>query len=148
MNELFYGALAKYNTEMKKINDIYRSAIKRFMLSDCAFWILYTLRIEQRSFTQSEIGDYLCEPKQTINSALKKLEANNYIALNPGNDQRSKKVSLTKAGEALTQKTVDKLANAEAKALCRMSADDCDAFIRLTKLFGIMLEEEINKMEE
>ena len=148
MNELFYGALAKYNTEMKKINDIYRCAIKRFMLSDCAFWILYTLRIEQRSFTQSEIGDYLCEPKQTINSALKKLEANNYIALSPGNDQRSKKVSLTEAGEALAQKTVDKLANAETKALCRMSADDCDAFIRLTKLFGTMREEETNKMEE
>ena len=53
---------------------MYRSAAKSCGISECAFWILYTLRVEEKPFTQAEICEFLIEPKQTVHSALKKLE--------------------------------------------------------------------------
>lgn len=41
-------------------------------LSDCTFWILYALRENNARLTQSEICNFFYQPKQTVNSALKK----------------------------------------------------------------------------
>ena len=91
--------LLEYNKETKRLDDLYRCAAKQCGISECAFWILYTLRAEERQFTQAEICEFLIEPKQTVNSALKKLEAEGYLTLSAGADQRSKRVCLTEKGE-------------------------------------------------
>ena len=55
MNWIFDQALMAYNKETKKLDDLYRSAAKNCGMAECAFWILYTLRVEEKSFTQAEI---------------------------------------------------------------------------------------------
>lgn len=75
MDPVSYRTLVAFNREMKKLDDIYRSAAKECGMAECAFWILYTLRVEEKSFTQAELCEFLAEPKQTVNSALKKLVA-------------------------------------------------------------------------
>ena len=75
MDRNAYQMLIAFNRETKKLDDVYRSAAKSCGVSECAFWILYTLRVEEKPFTQAEICEFLIEPKQTVNSALKKLEA-------------------------------------------------------------------------
>ena len=87
--------LLEYNRETKRLDDLYRCAVKQCGISECAFWILYTLRAEERQFTQAEICECLIEPKQTVHSALKKLEAEGYHARTSGADLRSKRVALT-----------------------------------------------------
>ena len=79
MDRNAYQMLIAFNRETKKLDDVYRSAAKSCGISECAFWILYTLRVEEKSFTQAEICEFLIEPKQTVNSALKKLEAEGYL---------------------------------------------------------------------
>ena len=91
MDRNAYQMLIAFNRETKKLDDVYRSAAKSCGISECAFWILYTLRVEEKSFTQAEICEFLIEPKQTVNSALKKLEAEGYLTLSAGADQRSKR---------------------------------------------------------
>ena len=91
--------LLEYNKETKRLDDLYRCAAKQCGISECAFWILYTLRAEERQFTQAEICEFLIEPKQTVHSALKKLEAEGYLARTSGADLRSKRVALTEKGE-------------------------------------------------
>lgn len=100
MNRIFDQALMAYNKETKKLDDLYRSAAKNCGMAECAFWILYTLRVEEKSFTQAEICEFLVEPKQTVNSALKKLVAEGYLALSAGTDQRSKLVRADAEGGA------------------------------------------------
>ena len=46
--------LLEYNRETKRLDDLYRCAAKQCGISECAFWILYTLRAEERQFTQAE----------------------------------------------------------------------------------------------
>ena len=53
--------LLEYNKETKRLDDLYRCAAKQCGISECAFWSLYTLRAEERQFTQAEICEFLIE---------------------------------------------------------------------------------------
>jgi len=140
MNRVFDQALMAYNKETKKLDDLYRSAAKNCGMAECAFWILYTLRVEEKSFTQAEICEFLVEPKQTVNSALKKLVAEGYLALSAGTDQRSKLVRLTPKGDQLARERVDRIPEAEAEALRRMTPEECERFIQLMARFRTLFE--------
>ena len=145
MDQISHQTLMTFNKEMKKLDDVYRSAAKACGMAECAFWILYTLRVEERPFTQAEICEFLAEPKQTVNSALKKLEAEGYLALSSGTDQRSKLVQLTPEGERLARAHVDRIPEAEAAALCAMPPDDCAAFLRLTRQYRLLFERQLGE---
>ena len=147
MDEQAYRMLAEYNGSTKRLDEVYRQVAKCFTLPECAFWILYTLRIEPRSFTQTDICDFLYSPKQTVNSALKKLERDGYIAFSAGDDQRSKKISLTEQGKALAVETVDKIINAEATALQQMPQNDREALIRTTSQYCDLLKNQFQTLK-
>ena len=136
--------LLEYNRETKRLDDLYRCAAKQCGISECAFWILYTLRAEERQFTQAEICEFLIEPKQTVNSALKKLEAEGYLTLSAGADQRSKRVCLTEKGERFVKAHVDRVPEAEAAALGAMTAAERDALIRLTDRYRALFAQKLN----
>ena len=142
MDAVSQQMLLAFNAAMKHVDDVYRRAVRQYGLSECAFWILYTLRVE-RPYTQAGICEFLHEPKQTVNSALKKLEAEGYLALSAGDDQRSKRVRLTEKGEQLARTCADRVAEAEARAIGSMSPDDRAALIRLTELYGTLLAEQL-----
>ena len=145
MDPVSYRTLVAFNREMKKLDDIYRSAAKECGMAECAFWILYTLRVEEKSFTQAELREFLAEPKQTVNSALKKLVAEGYLALSSGADQRSKLVQLTPKGEQLACERVDRIPKAEAAALRAMRPEDRAAFICLTRQYRLLLEQQFRE---
>ena len=146
MDPISYQTLMAYNKEMKKLDDVYRNAAKTCGMAECAFWILYTLRVEEKSFTQAEICEFLVEPKQTVNSALKKLVAEGYLALSSGADQRCKLVQLTPKGEALARTRIDRIPEAEAAALRAMSPDDRAAFLRLTRQYRLLFEQQLRTL--
>lgn len=143
MNECTYRKLAEYNKLLKAIDDAYRNVAKIFGLPECAFWILYTLRVEKHPMTQSEISSLQYQPKQTVNSALKKMDAEGYINLAYGDDQRSKYICLTEKGIRLAEKTVDKVADAETRALIGLSDDEQKKFINLLGKYSHLLTQEI-----
>lgn len=142
MDAISQQMLLAFNAAMKHVDDVYRRAVRQYGLSECAFWILYTLRVE-RPYTQAGLCEFLHEPKQTVNSALKKLEAEGFLVLSAGDDQRSKRVRLTEKGEQLARTCADRVAEAEACAIGSMSPDDRAALIRLTELYGTLLSEQL-----
>ena len=95
---------SEYNRILKENDELYRSAVKTMGLPDCAFWILYTLRESSETLTQSDVCYTLYQPKQTVNSALKKLADGGYIVLSEQKDRRSKPLSLTEKGQSLAEK--------------------------------------------
>ena len=135
MDPISYQTLMAYNKEMKKLDDVYRNAAKTCGMAECAFWILYTLRVEEKSFTQAEICEFLVEPKQTVNSALKKLVSAGLLQLSAGTDQRSKQILVTEVGDIFCKTHVDPVLEAEAASLQAMGEEDRAAILRLTKLY-------------
>ena len=87
------GALAAYNELYKEQDDLYRAVARGFGLSDCAFWVLYALREAERPMTQSDVCAAVYQPKQTVHSALKKLEGEGFLRLAEGRDRRSKRLT-------------------------------------------------------
>ena len=144
MDVISQQMLLAFNAAMKHVDDVYRRAVRQYGLSECAFWILYTLRVE-RPYTQAGLCEFLHEPKQTVNSALKKLVAEGYLALSSGADQRSKLVQLTPKGEQLACERVDRIPEAEAAALRAMRPEDRAAFICLTRQYRLLLEQQFRE---
>ncbi|MCI9590163.1 MAG: winged helix DNA-binding protein [Lachnospiraceae bacterium] len=138
--------LYKYNRIYKENNDLYRGVTKALGVSDSVFWILYSLREQSGGATQSEICNMLYEPKQTVNSALKKMEAEGYITMATHPDRRRKLLVLTQKGEELAEKTADKVLALECSALREMSEADRQAFLRLFQTYTEILKEKISSI--
>ena len=99
--------LSEYNHVYKENTAIYRDLSIRLGLNESTFWILYTLRIEEPPVTQSDMCAILAYPKQTVNSALKKLEQEGLLTLFGERGRGGKPIRLTEAGVKLAEQTVD-----------------------------------------
>jgi len=133
-------SLLVFNGIIKENGKQYRDAAKLLGISDCVFWILYSLRETKENLTQKEIGDTAFMPPQTINSALKKLEAGGYVELRNDSDKRSKQVYLTEKGDILAQKTVDKVIAIEMRAVNGMTEEEQLVFLKLFQKYTDLLK--------
>ena len=138
-------SLDNNNNVLKSIDDCYRNIAKRYGFSEAAFWTLYTLRMEPGNITQSDVCTVLYQPKQTVNSALKKLESEGYITLTPAG-AHTKNISLTKSGTKLCEQTVDKVIEAECAALGNMTDDESENMTALMKLYSVLLKNQTAKI--
>ena len=132
--------LSEYNGIFKEADEVYHNIAKTLGLSDCAFWILYCLRTEGGALTQSEICNTFYQPKQTVNSALKKLELDGCIELSERADRRSKQILLTQKGITLAEESVDRVIGAERTAMSRLDEAEQEAFIRLFRKYTDLLK--------
>lgn len=140
--------LAQYNSIFKESDQIYRTAAKSFGLSDCAFWILYSLREASTPLTQSDICNQIYLPKQTVNSALKKLEADGIIVMEEMTDRSSKRLALTQKGQTLAARTADRVLAAEHDAFLGLSAQEQEEFIRLFRKYTDILKQNMTFQKE
>ena len=138
--------LAKYNALSKESDNLYRGLVRELGGSECALWILYTLRAEKPPVTQKTICDILHAPKQTVNSAMKALETGGYLRLEPGPDRRRKQVVLTEAGERLARESAYKIILAEEAAFGAMTEPEREMFLVLMGRFVRALREEIQEI--
>lgn len=129
--DLVSKRLAEYNSIIKEHEDLYRQLAKRFGMSECSFWILYSLRETNTSITQSELCYALSQPKQTINSALKKMQDYGFIELLISQDRRKKYIHLTDKGALLAQETVDKVILLENQTFDTFTEEEQSLFLQL-----------------
>lgn len=139
--------LLRYNSIYKDTDQVYHRLARAFGLSDCAFWILYLLQESDRTYTQAEICDTLSFARQTVNSAMKNMQAQGILRLVP--DARSKKnklICLTPQGEQLAQKTVDRVIDAELSTLEQFSPEEREIFLALNQKYAVCLRREGEKL--
>lgn len=140
--------LKRYNDITKENDELYRDTAKKFGLSECEMWILYFLRTDYGKPMQSEICSSFYLPKQSIHSALKKLEADGYIMQTAGGNRRSKRILLTTQGEMLCGKTVDHIVKAEKKALGSLSEEEQEIFMNLFDRYTRQLKKNMREIPE
>jgi len=140
--------LLDYNGIIKENEQLYRNAARALGLSDSAFWILYALREEEGGMTQRDIVEANCLPPQTINSALKKLEAQGYARLYSTSDKRKKQVCLTQEGEQLAKQTVDRVLALEMQAMGSLTPQERDAFLGLFRKYTDLLKKNLGSLDK
>lgn len=140
--------ISEFNRVWRDNDKIYRDAAKAMGISECVFWILYSLRENKDTITQREIVEQLSIPPQTVNSALKKLEADGYVLLKPGSDRRSKLVCFTEKGRTFAAGTVDQVLEAEQKSVEELSEEEKTAFLKHFTTYTNLLKNQIQKLEK
>lgn len=122
--------VSEYNQLLKECDTIYHSAAVKMGLSDCAFWILYTLQDTQKTYKQSDICDSASMSRQTVNSALKKLEKDGYLTLRRIDGKMGKSIHLTEKGNQFVQRNIMPIMLAEETACSLFSDDEKDKFLK------------------
>lgn len=139
MNEL-----KRLNHLFSELNYVFHQLSLSQGLSDSASAILYTLWDNEGSCPLTQILEYTGIPKQTINSALRKLEHDGILFLEKS-EGRKKTVCLTEAGIALAKSTVGRVIEAENALLDSWSEEERDQYLMLTQRY---LEQIREKAEE
>ena len=97
-NEI-YRQLLTLNQSDKEIDDLYHRFVPSWGLSETALWITYVVSVHGEGCTQKEICESWSYSSQTVNSALRGLEAREYLRLAfTVGDRKSKKIMLTEKG--------------------------------------------------
>lgn len=135
--------LSEYNSIIKENDEIYHKDARKIGISDCAFLIFYIMREENGIVTQSTVCDAFYQPKQTVNSALKKLEREGYIELGTIAGGRSKQINFTKKGKKFAEETIDKVIASEQKALSGLTLKEQETFLSLFRKFTKLLKENV-----
>ena len=143
-NSLQSPRLQCWNHLFTTLNAAYHEAGCRLGISDCAMQILYAVCECGTARPLSEIVSITGISKQTINSALRRLEADGMITLELLN-RRRKLVCLTEAGQALAQRTALRLAAVEKEIIEACSQEEWDQFIATSERYLQMFTEKIKE---
>lgn len=138
--------LRKFNAILKETDAIFNKLAKQSGLSDCSFWIMYSLRDSGGECTQKELCDQWTFSKQTVNSAIKGLEKNGYIDLTSSKeDKRSKLIRLNEQGILFAKESIDFVFELEELTLQRMNPSQRAAMIELNRTYKSMLQIEAER---
>lgn len=137
----------RFNELYKKCNDLYRSVARQLNISECALWILSSLAVTDTPLTQSNLGQQLSQPRQTIHSAIKTLESKEIIQLVAleGN-QKEKQVVLTNLGEQYVQSNIMPVLEAERAIFARMGKEESEELIRLMQKYVEVYDKQIDQL--
>ena len=140
--------LQQYNELWQENDSFYRAMAKAMNLPECTMWILYSLRVYQKPMTPSQLCDVMLQPKQTIHSALKKMEADGLLETLPAQDKRSRRLRLTERGIELARRTGDLVIQAEQNALDALPPQDCQQLLTLFRQYTDALHKSLQLLQE
>ena len=131
----------------QKTDKIYYEFARGCGLSETAYWILYSVEVSGGSVAQRVISEELSYSKQTVNSALKALEAKGLIRLDFAEGSRKVKVvSLTPAGRAFSAERIVPAIEAEDRAFSSLAPEERSEFLRLARAYTEAMDRELARL--
>lgn len=146
MREPISKAMKRYNYLLGELNAVYHEMSLKLGLSDSAMIILYTICDQGERCPLQDICRYSGLSKQTVNSALRKLEAEGVIYLVSAGS-RNKTVCLTEKGMGLAERTVKRIMQAENEIYASWPEQDVEKYLELTEHFLTALQEKAERMK-
>lgn len=133
----------------KDLDGLYHSYASGHGLSTVALFILYVLLDTGEGCTQSDICGLWSYPRQTVNSALKKLEKDGYIRLTAvSGNKKNKGIFFTAAGSRLANQIIAPLISAEDAAFASMDENELALLVQLTQKRILLLRREIERIDQ
>ena len=128
----------------KAISEFYHDLCVQLGISDSVFDIFYVIAVLGDGCCQKDICDYAFTRKQTIHSAIHKLEKEGMLCMNPGKG-REMNIFLTPAGKQFIKEKIAPVFTMENEALSQMSSDETDLLLSLTEKYLDCLRNQIRK---
>lgn len=140
MNNYFSTEMRRFNHLLHEIDSAYHEMSMKLGLSDSAMIILYTICERGDSCPLLELCRRSGISKQTINSAIRKLETEGIVYLEMA-DAKKKIVCLTQQGRQLAERTAVRMIEAENEIFASWPKEDVEQYLELTKRFEEALRE-------
>lgn len=147
MNPYSSREMRRFNHLMGETDAVYHELALRLGLTDSAMMILYTICCFGDCCLLQEICRLSCLSKQTINSALRKLEADGLLYLEPSG-KKSKIVHLTEKGVQFADNTVVRVIEMENDIFRSFSKEDLEKYLSLTERFLVELQKKTKELEK
>lgn len=125
----------KINYLSVEIEALYHQAALKIGLADSAMLILYHLYDNGGSCLLSNIYKQSCTSRQTINSAVRKLEKDSILYLEQQSG-KMKKLCLTEKGRAYVDETVARIFRAEIDAYSAWSEEEIRLHLQLMEKYA------------
>lgn len=141
------NAMKRFNHILGEIEAVYHDMALKLGQSDSAMNILYTICDYGESCPLQEICRRSGISKQTINSALRKLEKEGIVYLESAGS-REKNVCLTEKGEELAKATAVRIIEAENGILASWPKEDVEKYLELTERFLAGIKEKAKEIDK
>lgn len=140
MKTCISNEMKRYNHLVGEIDAVYHEISLNMGLSDSAMKILYTICDNGDSCPLQEISRRSGVSKQTINSAIRKLEKKGVVYLKSVG-AKNKNVCLTDEGKQLAKHTAIRLIAIENDIFASWEKNDVEKYLELTERFLASLKE-------
>ena len=137
--------IAQINCLTEEVDSLYHQAAVRLGVSDSVLFVLYMLHTNGGQRLLYDIYKLSGISKQTINSAIRKLEQEKLIYLEKYNG-KSKLVCLTECGRVRAEQTAARLFEAERAAFSEWSEEELQTYLTLNKKYNETLKEQISRL--
>jgi len=135
----------RYNYVMNEINAIYHDAAMRMGISDSVQSILYVICENGDRCLQSEIYKQTGISRQTINSAIRKLEKDGIVYLEQGQG-RNTIVCLTDAGKEAADKKARSIIRIENEIFDEWTEEELRMYQELTERYRDSLKKKLDAL--
>lgn len=138
--------LKEVNRLYKELDDIYHDISVRLGISDSVLIILYSIVEMGNGCIQKDISERFSISRQTINSAIKKLQSQGYIILKQGKG-RDMHIYLTPDGKEYAQDIVGPVMELENSVFKEMSPEESREFLRLSQKYVSLFREKVKQIK-
>ncbi len=135
----------RFNYLMQETDAIYHQAALKLKVSDSVSIILYTIYDIGPGCLLSDIYKRSGISRQTVNSAIRSLEAADILYLEPYRG-RAKRIVLTDKGEQYIRETAAKLFSAEIAAFDSWTEEEISTHLHLIEKYTECFRREIEKL--
>lgn len=137
----------RLNEIHNELSGLYHDISTKLGLSDSESMIMYMLYDIHEHLTQSDIAKATGYSKQTINSAIRKLEKEEIITLNKINE-KSKNIVRTDKGKVMVEQKMKPLIEMEERVLSSWTEQERQKYLELTEKFKVQFEREVKAYGE
>lgn len=128
-----------------EMSAIYHQSSLRLGISDSVSMVLYTIYDKGAGCLLSDVYKNSGISRQTVNSAIRHLETDGVLYLEPYRG-RAKRIVLTEQGEALLQRTAARLFEAELRAFDGWTEEELRTHIGLLEKYLTALRREVERL--
>lgn len=144
LNKL-YEKIFRINCLTEDIDSLYHQVALKFRMSDSILFVLYMVYINGEQCLLYDIYKSYGISKQTINSAIRKLENNDIVYLEKHNG-KAKKVCLTDKGKSYIKQNAARLFEAECNAFEDWSEKEINLYLSLIEKHNASLRKQIQNL--
>lgn len=135
----------RFNCVVNEINEVYHDAAERMGISNSALNILYVICENGDRCLQSEIYKQTGISRQTINSAIRKLEKDGTVYLEQGQG-RNTIVCLTDAGKETADRKIRPIIRIEDEIFDEWTEQEAHMYQDLTERYRDSLKEKLDDL--